>query len=79
MSCGCPCVSCKSVTLCSAMVRIMVSCLCLPCFGLLMYCLPRPACVFQVVIDIGGGGGFGPPSKRSAQAIEEDLVQGYTN
>ena len=32
-----------------------------------------------ITVATGGGGGFGPPNERSAQAIEEDMAQGYTN
>ena len=41
----------------SVIVSINVLCLCLPWVGLLMYCFPSPACVFQVVSDVGGEGG----------------------
>ncbi len=57
MSCGCACVSCSVVMSCCSMVLSSVSCLSLPCVGLCMYCLPRPACVFQVESFVCGGGG----------------------
>jgi len=33
----------------------------------------------MITVATGGGGGFGPSNERSAQAIEEDLAQGYTS
>jgi N-methylhydantoinase B len=31
-----------------------------------------------VDLELGGGGGFGPPERRSEEAIEQDLALGYT-
>ena len=33
----------------------------------------------KITIKTGGGGGFGPPAKRSKDALNEDKKQGYTN
>ena len=30
-----------------------------------------------VVVETGGGGGYGPPSERDPAAIERDLLHGY--
>ncbi|HSG79572.1 MAG TPA: hydantoinase B/oxoprolinase family protein [Acidimicrobiia bacterium] len=32
----------------------------------------------RVTLRTGGGGGFGAPAERSAQAVEDDLIDGYT-
>src|SRR5262249_18937531 len=31
----------------------------------------------RLTIYSGGGGGWGPPSERSRQAVEDDVTQGY--
>ena len=33
----------------------------------------------KITIKTGGGGGFGPPAKRSKDALNKDKIQGYTN
>jgi N-methylhydantoinase B/oxoprolinase/acetone carboxylase alpha subunit len=33
----------------------------------------------EVIIESPGGGGYGPPEKREASKIEEDLWQGYVS
>ena len=55
MSCGCECVSCNVVMSEFCTVVTNVWCLCLANVGLVRYWLPSPACVFQVVIVVGGG------------------------
>jgi N-methylhydantoinase B len=32
----------------------------------------------MITIATGGGGGFGPAEERTTEAIEEDILQGYT-
>jgi len=31
----------------------------------------------EIVVETGGGGGYGPPSERSRELIERDLRRGY--
>ncbi len=31
----------------------------------------------RVIVEMGGGGGFGPPSERDVQAILDDIADGY--
>jgi N-methylhydantoinase B len=32
-----------------------------------------------IEIAVGGGGGYGPPSERDAEAVQADLVDGYVS
>jgi N-methylhydantoinase B len=31
----------------------------------------------KVLIQTGGGGGFGPPNKRNSDSLKNDLIDGY--
>lgn len=31
----------------------------------------------RVIVETGGGGGFGPPTKRSPARIKQDVIRGY--
>jgi N-methylhydantoinase B len=31
----------------------------------------------QIIVETGGGGGYGPPSERARELIERDLRRGY--
>jgi N-methylhydantoinase B len=33
----------------------------------------------QIIVETGGGGGYGPPSERSRELIERDLRRGYVS
>jgi N-methylhydantoinase B len=32
-----------------------------------------------VVLETGGGGGWGPPSERARESIERDIARGYVS
>jgi len=31
----------------------------------------------QIIVETGGGGGYGPPSERPRASVERDLMRGY--
>jgi N-methylhydantoinase B len=31
----------------------------------------------RIIVETGGGGGYGPPRERSLQSIERDFIRGY--
>jgi N-methylhydantoinase B len=33
----------------------------------------------RVVLETGGGGGYGPPAERSRDAVARDIVRGYVS
>jgi N-methylhydantoinase B len=32
-----------------------------------------------IIVETGGGGGYGPPSERSRKLVERDLRRGYVS
>jgi N-methylhydantoinase B len=32
-----------------------------------------------MIVETGGGGGYGPPSERSRELIERDVMRGYVS
>jgi N-methylhydantoinase B len=33
----------------------------------------------MIIVETGGGGGYGPPSERPRELIERDLCRGYVS
>jgi N-methylhydantoinase B len=33
----------------------------------------------QIIVETGGGGGYGPPSERPRESVERDLMRGYVS
>jgi N-methylhydantoinase B len=33
----------------------------------------------QIIVETGGGGGYGPPSERPRESVERDIMRGYVS